>query len=109
MHLILPASKKNSRFNNTPNKLVYEGKKIENGFDAAETFNNYFANVGKSLLDKIALTDPSQRKFFLRNRIQSSIILDPPKSKKNLLYIIITTLKSKKWPRIVQFLLILLK
>ena len=40
-------------------KSITKGKRIENGFDVAETFNNYFANVGQSLSDKIAPTNPS--------------------------------------------------
>ena len=72
MRFILPASKK-KRFSDAPTKLNHEGEIVENIFDVAETFNKYFANVGKALADKIITTNPNHCKSYLQNRIQSSI------------------------------------
>ena len=54
MRLILPISNKRSHFSEQPNKLNVKDKSIKNSFDIAETFNNYFVNVGTHL----------QKKFF---------------------------------------------
>ena len=92
MRLILPPSKKQNRFSAQPNKLNVEGKTIENSFNIAETFNNYFAKVGKTLADKILPTSQTCKKY-LGSRIQNSIFLDAPRP--NEVYII-TSLKCKK-------------
>ena len=94
LRLILPASKKHTRFSDAPTKLRHEGKIVENVFDVVEKFNKYFANVGKMLADKIITTNPNHCKSYLQNRIQSSIFLNPPQS--NEIFNIINSLKCKK-------------
>ena len=68
---------------------------MENIFDVAEKFNKYFANVGTTLADKkIIKTNPHLCKFYLQNRIQSSIFLNPTRN--NEIFNIINSLKCKK-------------
>ena len=73
MRIILPPSKKQSRFSEQPNKLNVDGKTIENSFDIAESFNNYFVKVGKTLADENLPTSSQSCKKYLGNRIQNSI------------------------------------
>ena len=93
MRSILPSSKKQNRFSEQSNKLTDEGKTIENSFDIAETLNNYFVKVGKTLADEILPTSVQTCKKYLRNRIRNSIFLDEPRP--NEIYNIINSLKCK--------------
>ena len=94
MRLILPPSKKQSRFGEQSNKLNVEGKTIENYFDIAETFNNYLVKVDETLADKMFPTSQLTCKKYLRNRIQNSIFLDALRP--NKVYNTIKFLKCKK-------------
>ena len=60
-------------------QLIFEGRTIENSFDITETFNNYFANLGKTVADEILSTPPQTCKKYLSNRIQNSIFLEEPR------------------------------
>ena len=67
MRLILSPSKKQNRSSEQPNILNVEGKTFENSFDIAETFNNYFVNMGKLIADEILPIPPYTVKKYLRN------------------------------------------
>ena len=93
LRFISPASKNEKRFSSAPTKLNHEGEIVENIFNVAEKFK-YFANVGKTLVDKIITINPNRCKFNLQNRIQSSIFLNPSQS--NEILNIINSLKCIK-------------
>jgi len=72
--------KKNKK---TINKIVTDGKKIEDFASIAEAFNQHFTTVGKTLSEKI--TAPSQYfSNFLGNRVLPSMYMELPRLKGEL-------------------------
>ena len=67
----LTTNTKQTRFCDPPTKLCNFSNNtlLENSKDIAQSFNTYFVNIGKDLVDKILQTHPLQCKIYLKNCI----------------------------------------
>ena len=77
MNSVLP---KNNSKNNSISKLVVDDKPLETLEDIANTFNNYFVDVGKSISAKVSNSFSPSRAFssFLSTPVLQSIYSEPP-------------------------------
>ena len=60
----------------TPSRLKFNNMLISDKVKIAETFNNFFANVGHKISGSVEST--VSHSFYLKNSVASSIILSPP-------------------------------
>ena len=60
-----------------PSAIDLNGKKVTDQQIMLSEFNNFFSTIGKKLTDKFS--DSETYKRFLRNRIRSTIYMEPPR------------------------------
>ena len=60
-----------------PNYIHEEGQIIDKPLDIADKFNNHFCRVGKVLAEKIKPSNLNNFQQYLRNRVCSSMFLNP--------------------------------
>ena len=77
-----------------PNKLIVNGNEINDYQTIAKTFNDYFANIGKTMGSSIA---PVRHEIVNKKWCKNSFFLEPSTSAE--VEAIINELSNKKWKR----------
>ena len=60
-----------------PNYIHVDGQKIHTPLDIAEKFTNHFCKIGKALAEKVKPFNLHNFQQYLRNRVCSSMFLNP--------------------------------
>ena len=71
---LLPSKNKSSNNPSNSNNCSYKSQLQEK----PENFNNFFCSIGKNLAQKISTLPTNRFKSYLKNRVSSSIFLEPP-------------------------------
>ena len=77
LRTLLPG--KSSKHAKLPQNISLNGSKITDQQTILEKFNKFFSTIGENLANDLNSTDDNAYKRFLRNRIKSSIFLEPPR------------------------------
>ena len=85
LRTILPG--KSPKSSNLPTSIRVNEKEITEKQSILEEFNKYFSNIGENLADKFKSDNPETYKLYLRNKVKSSIFMEPPRTNrvKNLM------------------------
>ena len=68
---------KSNKSTNLPTKLLANDIELSNPKAIVESFNNFFSDIGPKLAEKFDWTNKASFKTFLKNRVTSSLFLDP--------------------------------
>ena len=71
---LLPSKNKSSNNPSNGNNCSYKSQQQEK----PENFNNFFCSIGKNLAQKISTLPSDRFKSYLKNRVSSSMFLEPP-------------------------------
>ena len=92
LRTLLP--EKSAKHAKLPENISLNGSKITDQQTILEKFNEFFSTIGENLANDLNSSDNNACKQFIRNKIKSSIFLEPPRV--NEIIIVINSLNSHK-------------